>query len=65
MTTTFELDGDTWEVSARGALIDGNRFTVLTSTTRFRQQRNGKVPVTTTRWIIEETGEVSDFNPTF
>lgn len=43
---TAAFDNDVWKVVGVGATdADGFVFLHLASTTRFRQQRNGKVPV--------------------
>jgi len=44
-------DGDTWLIVGIGVEVDGKRYTHLASTTRFRQQRNGKVPVQIGDWL--------------
>ena len=41
----IEIDGDVWVILSLGVERDGKRYAHLASTTRFRQQRNGKVPV--------------------
>jgi len=42
----IEIDGDTWKVINLGVeREDGKVYAHLASTTRFRQQKNGKVPV--------------------
>lgn len=48
---TIQHDGDTWNVLGEGATCDGKTFCHLASTTRFRQQRNGKNPVQMCDWI--------------
>mgnify|MGYP000849549544 CR=1 FL=1 len=45
MDPTLELDGDTWRVLGTGTYADGAVICHLASTTQFRQQRNGAVPV--------------------
>lgn len=47
----IKLDGDTWVILSLGVERDGKRYAHLASTTRFRQQRNGKVPVQICDWI--------------
>jgi hypothetical protein len=47
----IEKDGDTWVILSLGVELDGKRYAHLASTTRFRQQRNGKVPVQQCDWI--------------
>ena len=47
------LDGDEWTVVSAGA-VDNSTKTIylhLKSTTRFRQQKNGKVPVQIADWL--------------
>ena len=46
--------GDAWRVVGVGAQRDGNTFCHLASTTRFRQQKNGKNPVQIGDWIDTE-----------
>lgn len=41
----IEKDGDIWVIVGLGVEVDGKRYAHLASTTRFRQQRNGRVPV--------------------
>ena len=48
---TIEIDGDTWRVLGVGTEHEGKVFLHLASTTRFRQQRNGKVPVQMADWL--------------
>lgn len=49
---TIKWAGDTWRVLARGAEDDEGRvYMHLASTTRFRQQKNGQVPVQIADWI--------------
>lgn len=45
MGPKLELDGDTWRILNTGAYTDGAVICHLASTTQFRQQRNGAVPV--------------------
>lgn len=47
----IKADGDTWVILSLGVELDGKRYAHLASTTRFRQQRNGKVPVQRCDWI--------------
>lgn len=47
----IELGNDTWVIVGLGVERDGKRFAHLASTTRFRQQRNGKVPIQINDWI--------------
>ena len=48
---TIKHDGDTWRIVQVGAVRDGKAYVHLASTTRFRQQRNGKCPVQVCDWI--------------
>lgn len=48
---TIQHDGDTWNIVGEGATRDGKTYCHLASTTRFRQQRNGKNPVQIGDWI--------------
>lgn len=50
----IELDGETWRIVGLGVEQDGYRFVHLSSTTRFRQQRNGANPVQIMTWIKED-----------
>lgn len=48
----IELDGDKWRVLGIGVTNDdGKTYLHLASTTRFRQQKNGKVPVQIGHWL--------------
>jgi hypothetical protein len=47
-------DGDTWEILSEGASRDGKTYCHLASTTRFREQRNGRNPVQIGDWIENE-----------
>jgi hypothetical protein len=49
---------DVWRVVGIGLERDGATFLHLASTTRFRQQRNGAVPVQTTGWFTPDGNEV-------
>lgn len=51
---TIELDGDTWRVLNLGTRDNGKVYAHLASTTRFRKQRNGDVPIQAGVWIDEE-----------
>ena len=55
MDATIQYDGDTWRILAKGASRDGKTYLHLASTTRFRQQKNGAVPVQMADWIDSET----------
>lgn len=49
---TIEVDGDTWKILSLGVTReDGKTIAHLASTTRFRQQNNGKVPVQRLEWM--------------
>lgn len=54
MAITINHDGDTWKIVAEGATRDGKTYCHLASTTRFRQQKNGKCPVQIADWIEHE-----------
>ena len=54
MAITIPHDGDTWKIVAEGATKDGKTYCHLASTTRFRQQKNGKCPVQIADWIENE-----------
>ena len=43
--------GDVWRVLGAGAQRDDNTFCHLASTTRFRQQKNGKNPIQIGDWV--------------
>lgn len=43
--------GDAWRVLGVGAQRDGNTFCHLASTTNFRQQKNGRIPMQINDWI--------------
>jgi hypothetical protein len=48
----IEIEGDTWKVIGIGFTNEeGKTYLHLASTTRFRQQRNGKVPVQMADWL--------------
>lgn len=53
-TPTIEHDGDTWRVIGVGVERDGKVHVHLASTTRYREQRNGKNPVQIGDWIDVE-----------
>ena len=46
--------GDAWRVVGVGAQRDGTTFCHLASTTRFRQQKNGKNPMQIGDWVDTE-----------
>jgi hypothetical protein len=43
--------GDAWRVLGVGAQRDGNTYCHLASTTNFRQQKNGRIPMQIGDWI--------------
>jgi hypothetical protein len=47
-------DGDTWWIVAKGASRDGKTYCHLASTTRYRQQKNGRNPIQIADWIPTE-----------
>ena len=51
MAITIQHDGDTWRILTEGATRDGKTYCHLASTTRFREQNNGSVPVQMADWI--------------
>ena len=51
---TIQHEGDTWKILAEGALRDGKVYCHLASTTRERQQKNGRVPVQIADWIDQQ-----------
>ena len=54
MSTIIEHEGDTWRIIGEGALRDGKVYCHLASTTRERQQKNGRVPVQMADWIDQQ-----------
>jgi hypothetical protein len=44
-------DGDTWEILSKGRSENGKIYCHLASTTRFNQQKNGRVPIQIADWI--------------
>ena len=52
-TYLISLDDDEWTVVSAGAIDNASRtiYLHLKSTTRFRQQKNGKVPVQIADWL--------------
>lgn len=50
----IEFAGDTWRILGLGVEQDGKRLAHLASTTRFRQQRNGRVPIQCIDWILAD-----------
>ena len=64
---TISVDGDTFIISNVGFTVEGKIYLHLSSTTRFRQQRNGKCPVQAADWfdleeIEAQTNPLEDFN---
>ncbi len=51
LDTSIVVAGDVWRVVGVGAQRDGNTFCHLASTTRFRQQKNGKNPIQIGDWV--------------
>jgi hypothetical protein len=52
---TITVAGDTFSIINVGFTVEGKIYLHLSSTTRFRQQRNGKCPVQAADWFpIEE-----------
>ena len=47
----IEHSGDTWRILSLGVEDGDRRFAHLASTTRYRQQRNGRVPIQICDWI--------------
>lgn len=57
----ISLDGDTWKVVGVGITdADGFTFLLLSSTTRFRKQKNGMCPVQSCQWLAPETFELAE-----
>lgn len=46
--------GDAWRVLGVGAQREGNTYCHLASTTKFRQQKNGRIPAQIGDWIDTE-----------
>ena len=64
---TISVCGDVWKIDGVGFTVDGKVYLALASTTRFRQQKNGKNPVGIADWfdleVIEaQTDPLEDFN---
>jgi hypothetical protein len=64
---TITVDGDTFIISNVGFTVEGKIYLHLSSTTRFRQQRNGKCPVQAADWfdleeIEAQTNPLENFN---
>lgn len=51
---TLNVDNDTFRIIGVGVVVDGKVYLHLASTTRFRQQRNGKSPVQIADWFPVE-----------
>jgi len=49
-----EVNGDTWKVLSMGARRYGKTYCHLASETRFREQRNGRVPMQISDWLDDE-----------
>lgn len=52
--TEIQFEGDTWRVIGMGAKRDGRTYCHLASTTRFREQRNGRVAIQMADWLDDE-----------
>lgn len=63
MDPTLDLHGDTWRILGTGAYADGAVICHLASTTQFRQQRNGAVPVQRQEAIAAELVETAMRRP--
>lgn len=48
---TIIHDRDSWRILGQGATRDGKTYCHLASTTQFRQQRNGLVPLQIGIWV--------------
>ena len=59
MSIEVDHDGDRWHIWSIGVRQNGLAYCHLASTTRFRQQRNGPVPVQMADWIPEATIEAA------
>lgn len=59
MDKIINHDGDTWRILGVGTQADGKVFCHLASTTRFTQQRNGKVPRQIGDWLPIEILEAA------
>lgn len=56
--------GDVWNVAGRGAIEDGKVYLHLSSTTRFREQRNGKCPIQICDWVpVDRVAFEPDYDP--
>lgn len=57
-----EVDGERWRIVGLGVEQDGLQYAHLASTTRVRQQRNGKVPVQICTWLgtLPPTGDLHE-----
>ena len=53
----LSCEGDTWRILAIGVVNEESAYVHLASTTRFRQQRNGKYPRQIATWIPVSTLE--------
>jgi len=54
MAIKINHDDDVWEIIGQGATRDGKTYCHLASTTRGREQRNGRNPVQIADWIENE-----------
>ena len=54
MTIRIQHEGDVWEILSQGATRDGQTYCHLASTTKFREQRNGRNPIQIGDWIENE-----------
>lgn len=64
---TVTVDGDTFSITNVGFTVEGKIYLHLSSTTRFRQQKNGKSPVQAADWfdleeIEAQANPLEDFN---
>lgn len=60
---TLEIAGDTWRILGTGACRNDEVICHLASTTRFHQQRNGRVPVQTQQPVLVEIVETAMNRP--
>ena len=50
----IEHEGETWKLLSRGISRNGKVYCHLASTTRFTEQRNGRMPMQIGDWIDAE-----------
>ena len=50
----IEHEGETWKLLSRGISRNGKVYCHLASTTRFTEQRNGRLPMQIGDWIDAE-----------